>query len=75
MNGQFESQHPLTQADCETCLQIVQQRAPMWAAMLERMKRAGFELPEPVQRNLANIQYANGILREYFPDRAPMPLG
>lgn len=68
----YQTSHPLTQADCDTCLQIVQQRAPQWDAQLERMKRAGFDLQEPRQRNAANVQFARGILQEYFPDRAPI---
>lgn len=73
----YQTSHPLTQADCDTCLQILLQRAPQWDAQLERMKRAGFDLQEPRQRNAANVQFARGILQEYFPDRLanspPMP--
>ena len=65
----YQTSHPLTQADCDTCLQILLQRAPQWDAQLERMKRAGFDLQEPRQRNAANVQFARGILQEYFPDR------
>lgn len=72
MNSTNDLPTGLTQADCETCLAIINQRAPQWAAALERMKRAGFDLPEPMQRNQANIQFARGILAEYFPDRVPL---
>lgn len=63
--------HPLTQNDCETCVRILQQSVPQRAAELERMKRAGFDLPDQAQRNQANATFARGILQEYFPERVP----
>jgi hypothetical protein len=74
VNGQNDSGHELNQADCDRCLAILQQRGPMWAEKLERLKRAGFDLQEPAQRNLANLQGAQGILQEYFPGRAPITI-
>lgn len=74
MNGQSDPSHELTQADCDRCIALIQQRCPMWAAKLERLKRAGFDLQEPAQRNAANAQGALGILHEYFPDRAPITM-
>lgn len=69
MTGQDLPSHELSEHDCATCINMIQQRTPLWAAKLERLKRAGFELPEPIQRNALNRQAAEGILREYFPDR------
>lgn len=67
MNGQQD--HPLTEADCQACLDILQNRSVAHAAALERMKRAGFDLPNLVDDNNANRTFAEGVLREYFPGR------
>lgn len=61
--------HGLTEADCAACQQILAERCARWAANLERMKRAGFDLPQHAADNAANQTYAQGILREYFPGR------
>jgi hypothetical protein len=63
--------HPLTDADCSVCINILTERAKRWQHNLERMARAGFELPQLVTDNEANKTFATGVVREYFPGRMP----
>lgn len=63
--------HPLTDADCQACIGIINDRSQRWKANLERMKRAGFDLPQLAADNDANVTFATGVVREYFPGRMP----
>lgn len=69
MNSQHYANHPLTEADCQTCLRIINDSHPKSAAELKRMEEAGMPVPAAMEQNEANRSVALGILKVYFPDR------
>lgn len=62
---------PLGEQDCSNLLNVVNHICPNCDRELERLKRAGFDLEQLRQDNATNRVQALGLLREYFPTRAP----
>lgn len=69
MDGSPASCYPLTQADCDTLLRIVNVNCPQTDRELAEMEAAGMPVPAAREQNEANRQIALGILRVKFPDR------